>query len=789
MSAGGAIGFDIGCHNSIIATVKLKSIDCVLNELTNRSTPNVVGFGPKQRFLGEAGYSKLSSNFRNSMVAPNRYLGLTSEYLRNSEETKWLTNKLSYLEDDTPVYEANYKGQVCGFTAHSLVAMTLTNLKETIVRQGLRMTDVVISVPAYYTDAERRAVLDAAAIAEVPCVGLMNDTTAAALSYGIYRGREITDEARKTVAFVDIGHSKISVAIAEFSTNKLQMLGKAFDRNLGSRDFDWNFAKHLAANFEKKHGLDPLSNPKSRLKMLSAVERLRKILSGGPDAGLNIEYLVEEIDLELTVTREEFLTVNAELITRIKDVCIQAIANAGGVQVSSVEILGGASRIPIVQAVIAEAFAVESCSKTLNAEEEVAKGCALQAAMLSPFFTVSPYSIVDITPYRIVAVSRPISEIDIEPENDLIFNEKNVFPVSKLVSFTKKGPFRVDLVYDHDFPIGVPRNFATFSIFAAESPEEFRAKLLIKMNHSGIVSLESANKIEVYYVEVPVKEQAKPEEVKSGEEMPAEELKDEGVKMDIEPPKPELKKKSRKTPITTEALYLQLTPKQREDSKAGEVSMKKSDTLAKDTLEKKNRLESLVYENRDRLNGIYRQHIDESHIPRLLQELSRIENWLYEEGGDCTKEEYIEKIKALEEEFKPVYSRYSHYQALPSLFTSLKSVVDQSVAEANSTEPAKAHITGEERQKIIDLAFASNTWLLEVNETLKTFDPRTDFPIAKEEFGRRENELLELTKTVMSRPAPPPPKEEKPQEPKPEEEAKVDEPKGEDKEQVDMDVE
>mmetsp|Transcript_27353 Transcript_27353/g.49228 ORF Transcript_27353/g.49228 Transcript_27353/m.49228 type:complete len:785 (+) Transcript_27353:2734-5088(+) len=784
MSAGGAIGFDIGCHNSVIATVKQKSIDVVLNELTNRATPNVVGFGQKQRFIGEAGYSKLSSNFRNSVIAPSRFLGLTSEYLRNSDEPhKWLSNKLGFLNDDTPVFEVNHNGQVCAFQAQSLAAINLAHLKETITRQGLRVTDVVISIPAYYTDSERRAVLDAAAIADVPCVGLMNDTTAAALSYGVYRGREITDENRKLVAFVDMGHSKISVAIAEFSTSKLQMLGKAFDRNLGARDFDWNFAKHIAANFENKHGVDPLGNPKSKLKLLSAIERLRKVLSGGPDAALNVEYLVEDIDLELTVRRDDFLAINEDLLARIKDVCLQAIQNAGGVQVSSVEILGGASRIPIVQTIIAEAFGVESCSKTLNAEEEISKGCALQAAMLSPFFNVKPYSIVDITPYRIVAVSKPIAEIDIEPEQDLIFTAKNVFPVSKIVSFTKKGPFTVDLVYDHEFPVGVPRKFATFSILAQESSEDFRAKLHFKMNNSGIISLESANKIEVYYEEV----KAKAEEAKTEEQKAADASGDAETKMDIEEPKPEYKKKTRKAPIVTESMFLQLTPKQREDMKSAEAAMRKSDLYAKETLERKNELESYVYETRDKLNGIYKAYINESEVPRLLQELSKNENWLYDEGSDSTKDEYINRIKGLKALFEPLQSRYTHYEALPSLLASLNSIIAQSVADATTQDPAKAHITEEERQKVIELAQRANQWLTTVNEHLANQDRRLDFAVTREEFGKRETELLDLTRTIMSRPAPPPP----PAPPKEEQKAEgaEGEAKGEEKETVDMDVE
>jgi molecular chaperone DnaK (HSP70) len=108
----GAVGCDIDCHNSVIATVKQKSIEVVFNELTNRSTHNVVAFGPKQRFLGEVVYSKLSMNFRNSFVAPSRFLGLTAEYLRQIEGPKQLTDNIAYTAEDTPVFEATYTREV-----------------------------------------------------------------------------------------------------------------------------------------------------------------------------------------------------------------------------------------------------------------------------------------------------------------------------------------------------------------------------------------------------------------------------------------------------------------------------------------------------------------------------------------------------------------------------------------------------------------------------------------------------------------------------------------------------
>jgi len=202
-------------------------------------------------------------------------------------------------------------------------------------------------VPCYYTEAERRALLDAIAISDLSCVKIMNDNTASALTYGLFRSNEFTDEAR-IVALTDMGHSKFTVSIVSFTKDKLQVLAHVTDRNLGGRDMDWKIMEFFSEGFEKKNGINLLHNHRARSKMAIAVEKLRKMLSANTEAVLNIEYIAEELDLNGIMNRDQFEALAENHLIRVDEICKQAMIKAGVTAVHSVEILGGGTRIPCV---------------------------------------------------------------------------------------------------------------------------------------------------------------------------------------------------------------------------------------------------------------------------------------------------------------------------------------------------------------------------------------------------------------------------------------------------------
>ena len=614
MSSGGAVGIDLGSHGTLLATVKSGGVEVLTNDLSNRSTPTIVSFGEKERFLGEAGFSKLNANFKNTVLASPRFLGLSPEYPRLNDETKWLTCK-TIPQGAHIAFEVRYQGETRTFTAEALVAMYFTQLKLTCAKAGVAMSDVVISVPSYYLENERRALLDAAAIAEVSCVRLMNETTASALTYGLFRQKELTEEPRM-VALVDFGHSKLSVAVVAFTKEKLEVKSHAFERHLGGRDFDWMLMEHFAHEFQVKNKVNPLQNPRSRLKLSTATEKLRKVLSGNAEAHIGVDCLCEDFDFSSTMSRERLEVLCASLLDRIQQVCEEALAKSGVTQVHSVEIVGGATRMPAVQTRLCQAFHVDAVSKTMNAEEAVAKGCAVQAAMLSAFFKVKEYGVSDRTPYPInISVSYP-DDPDHAMDSETLFTEGNLFPVSKVLSLQKNRPFRMDIFYPFEV-LGLQKQLARYVVKGPAEAEDYKLKVAIKMTGHGVLSLEYVERHDTVFVEEMVVDPPAP----AANPAPAAESEvpatDPAVAATVpevpavtDPPaKKPLKKKTNKTPITVDRFHSGIPEATLVQYKDQERRMKDEDHIARETADRKNELESLVYTWRDRLASAYADYV------------------------------------------------------------------------------------------------------------------------------------------------------------------------------------
>ena len=219
----GAIGIDLGSQSCVIAAVVRGGVEVLINDLSNRAIPSVIGFTNKQRSLGESGYSKLSTNFKNTILFPTRFLGLRSDSCYINEEQKWIAHSLN-LDSPQITHGCLYLGQSEYFITEKVVAMLITHLEEIIFhKNNIKTTDIVIGVPNYFNEIERIALLNAITISGIPVVKIMNEGTAAALSYGLFRNNEFTDIGR-IVAFVDMGHSKFSITIAQFFKDKLEIL-------------------------------------------------------------------------------------------------------------------------------------------------------------------------------------------------------------------------------------------------------------------------------------------------------------------------------------------------------------------------------------------------------------------------------------------------------------------------------------------------------------------------------------------------------------------------------------
>ncbi|KAL5074887.1 hypothetical protein RYX36_013871 [Vicia faba] len=232
--------------------------------------------------------------------------------------------------------------------------MMLSNLKE-ITQKNLNATvvDCCIGIPIYFTDLQRKAVLDAAAIASLHPLHLIHETTATALAYGIYK-IGLPENDQLNVAFVDVGHASMQVCIAGFKKGQLKVLSHSYDRSLGGRDFDEALFHHFAAKFKEEYKIDVYQNARASLRLRTACEKLKKVLSANPEAPLNIECLMEEKDVRGYIKRDDVEQLSLPILERVKGPLEKALAEAGLTvdNIHMVEVVGSGSRVAAINKIL-----------------------------------------------------------------------------------------------------------------------------------------------------------------------------------------------------------------------------------------------------------------------------------------------------------------------------------------------------------------------------------------------------------------------------------------------------
>lgn len=389
------VGFDFGNESCIVAVARQRGIDVVLNDESKRETPAIVCFGDKQRFVGTAGAASTMMNPKNSISQIKRLIGRQFSDPELQRDIKSLPFAVTEGPDGYPLIHARYLGESKTFTPTQVLGMVLSNLKG-IAEKNLNaaVVDCCIGIPVYFTDLQRRAVLDAATIAGLHPLRLIHETTATALAYGIYK-TDLPENDQLNVAFVDVGHASMQVCIAGFKKGQLKILSHAFDRSLGGRDFDEVLFQHFAVKFKDEYKIDVFQNPRACLRLRAACEKLKKMLSANPEAPLNIECLMDEKDVRGFIKREEFEQISVPILERVKRPLEQALVDAGLTveNIHTVEVVGSGSRVPAIIKILTEFFKKEP-RRTMNASECVARGCALECAILSPTFKVREFQVI-----------------------------------------------------------------------------------------------------------------------------------------------------------------------------------------------------------------------------------------------------------------------------------------------------------------------------------------------------------------------------------------------------------
>lgn len=685
-------GVDLGNDNTVIACARNRGIDIIVNEVSNRSTPSLVGFGTKNRFIGEAAKNQQTSNIKNTVDNLKRIVGLDYKDPDFKTEQKYFTANLAEGADGQISSKVRFLGEQHEFTSTQLVAMYLNKIKDITQKETKgNITDICLSVPVWFTEKQRRAASDACKIAGLNPVRIVNEVTAAAVGYGVFKQNDLPEDEAKKVAFLDIGHSSLQISIAAVKKGELKILGSAYDKHFGGRDFDYAIANHFADEFKGKYKIDVRENPKAFYRVLTASEKVKKVLSANTSAPINIESVMNDVDVSSSLTREELEEYVKPLLDRVHVPIEVALKDAGltAADIDSIEIIGGCTRVPSLKNRLTEIFG-KPLSTTLNQDEAIARGNAFICAMHSPTLRVRPFKFEDFNPYSVSYFWNKEEEDDDHLE---VFPRGGLFPSTKVITLYRKGDFEIEARYTNkaELPVGVDPLIAKWTIKGVvpnEGETSIATKLKLRNDPSGFYTIESAHTVE----EKLVKELIEPKE---------------GDDEDAEPQYKEVKKLVKKDDLVIEIESAALSESERQGLFEKEASLVVADKLVADTEDRKNALEEYIYELRGKLDDQYAKFASDAEKEKLTALLLKTEDWLYDDGYDSTKAKYIAKYEELASIGNLIKGRYQADQEEKKQAIRQKQEAAQMAAMAEkmaaAREASKGGETAETKSDEMDL--------------------------------------------------------------------------------------
>jgi L1 cell adhesion molecule like protein len=378
-----AIGIDLGTTYSCVAVWKNETVEIIPNDQGNRTTPSYVAFNDNERLIGDAAKNQVARNPENTIFDAKRLIGRKFADEMIQADMKHWPFKVVPGADDKPQMEVNYLGETKRFHAEEISSMVLIKMKETAESYlGAPVTDAVITVPAYFNDSQRQATKDAGAIAGLNVLRIINEPTAAAIAYGLDK----KDKTEINVLIYDMGGGTFDVSILTIEDGIFEVKSTAGDTHLGGEDFDNKIVDFCVQDFKRKNrGKDITGNHRALRRLRTQCERAKRILSSSTQCTIEIEALVDGIDFMTNLSRARFEELCMKHFERSMEPVARALKDSklDKRAIHEIVLVGGSTRIPKVQSMIQDFFNGKEPNKSINPDEAVAFGAAVQAAILT----------------------------------------------------------------------------------------------------------------------------------------------------------------------------------------------------------------------------------------------------------------------------------------------------------------------------------------------------------------------------------------------------------------------
>ncbi|KAL4460694.1 hypothetical protein ABPG72_009416 [Tetrahymena utriculariae] len=393
------IGIDLGTTYSCVGVYQNDRVEIISNDQGNRTTPSYVAFTETERLLGDSAKCQTARNPTNTVFDAKRLIGRKFNDASVQQDMKYWPFKVQSGPDDKPLIVVQFKNETKKFHAEEISSMVLTKMKD-IAESYLSkpVKNAVITVPAYFNDPQRQATKDAGTIAGLNVLRIINEPTAAAIAYGL----DQKNQGEKNILVFDLGGGTFDVSLLTIDDGFFEVKATAGDTHLGGEDFDNKLVDYCANEFQKKKGIDIRKNPRAMRRLRTQCERAKRILSSCAQASIEVDALAEQEDLNMTISRPKF----EELCLNLFQQCIPPVekvlkdANMSKSQIHEIVLVGGSSRIPKVIQLVTEYFNGKEPNRSINPDEAVAYGAAVQAAILTNNGGSSTENVIllDITP-------------------------------------------------------------------------------------------------------------------------------------------------------------------------------------------------------------------------------------------------------------------------------------------------------------------------------------------------------------------------------------------------------
>jgi L1 cell adhesion molecule like protein len=358
-------------------------VEIIANDQGSRTTPSYVAFTDSERLLGGSAKNQVAMNPANTVFDAKRLIGRSfDDPTVQSDAKHWPFEVIN--ESGKPKIQVEYKGESKTFWPEEISSMVLTKMKETAESYlGSEVKDAVITVPAYFNDGQRQATKDAGVIAGLNVLRVINEPTAAAMAYGL--DKKGSSRGEKNILIFDLGGGTFDVSVLSIDDGIFEVKSTAGDTHLGGEDFDNRLVDHFLAEFRRKHKKDITKNKRAMRRLRTACERAKRTLSSSTQANLEIDSLFEGIDFYTSITRARFEELCADKFRSTLEPVEKALRDAqiDKSQIDEVVLVGGSTRIPKVQKLLQDFFNGKELNKSINPDEAVAYGAAIQAAILS----------------------------------------------------------------------------------------------------------------------------------------------------------------------------------------------------------------------------------------------------------------------------------------------------------------------------------------------------------------------------------------------------------------------